>query len=535
MQSLEADRVDACVELTNLIRTTLIFIRDVTKGRADCNESTIVLDHTLSFLDTFVDLCFDETGGILRDVRVHQRLTRDVEEICFTLNKSLASHREAWRYIGRTSTPSTEGTAPEVGSRQRAASLGPQHDRRKWRDEIKERSQLWRERAQPRVSDVLFGPDEMQTLVSSCLTSISCLRQTLEITCLVLGPPTADYWTSTQAATLGIKTALERQYRAGATPSSSYKALPGRIRESINDMQPPVSLIKTVYTDGTEEVDVLVEPRLDADTPIEFMCHLTWLLQAPAQPTVVSNLHNHHTYELSALPCIGFIDDPANTRTLILYRSPQSSPWASSPPSLHDLISKGDYAKLSLGRRFLAARTLAATLLEAHSSGWIHGNVQSRSIVMLPHDLNDTELSPSFVGWGVLQAAEATYYLLEPNLYRHHNRFGRASSECTSGHDIYSLGVVLLEIGIWKTMAKLFERRLEKSPRFDFTQQESLSSRIHNATLDWARSIEIERAMGKKYAQVVLRCLTWHQKDSVEGLIEFRKQVVDALTAGSRI
>jgi hypothetical protein len=151
---------------------------------------------------------------------------------------------------------------------------------------------------------------------------------------------------------------------------------------------------------------------------------------------------------------------------------------------------------------------------------------------MLPRSLNDPELSPSFIGWGVLQPLEATYFPLEPNLYRHHDRFGQPSSEYVNVHEIYSLGVVLLELGLWRTMASVFARRIEKSPRFSVAQQQDLFNRIHNATLNWANSVEIEREMGKCYARVVLKCLTWHHQDPIDCMIEFRKQVVDALTAG---
>jgi hypothetical protein len=151
---------------------------------------------------------------------------------------------------------------------------------------------------------------------------------------------------------------------------------------------------------------------------------------------------------------------------------------------------------------------------------------------MMPRSLNDLELSPFFVGWGVLQPLDATHFALEPNLYRHHDRFGRPSSEYSNEHEIYSLGVVLLELGLWRTMARIFARRIEKFPIFGVVQQQDLFNRVHNATLDWANSIDIEREMGRAYAQVVLKCLTWHYDDPVEGMIEFRRQVVDVLTTG---
>jgi hypothetical protein len=84
-------------------------------------------------------------------------------------------------------------------------------------------------------------------------------------------------------------------------------------------------------------------------------------------------------------------------------------------------------------------------------------------------------------------------------------------------------------------MSSIFSRRIEKTPRFTVAQQEDLYSRVHSAKLDWANSIEIEREMGKGYAQVVLKCLAWHHVDDVECTIEFRKRVVDALTLGCKM
>ena len=397
---------------------------------------------------------------------------------------------------------------------------------------MKERSQLWREKAQPSMYGALFGPEEMRTLGSICSTWTSRLRQTLELLFLTVGPPTPEFWRTRQADILGVGVVLERQHRAGSTPLGDYNALQGRLRHTIRPVSPPNSLIKTLYIDGNTEEDVLVEARSDNETPVEFMCHLTWLLQAPmyrasSEQDVVTN-----RYQLHTLSCMGFIDDPINARTLILYRSPQSHPWAANPPSLHDLISRGPTSRLSLGNRFSTARALAATLLETHASGWIHGNVHSRNVAMLPRDLNDPELSPSLVGWGVLQPLEGSHFALEPNLYRHHDRFGKPSSEYANEHDIYSLGVLLLELGLWRTVAMMFARRLAQNPRFSAVQQHDVFNRMHNATLDLANGIDIEREMGKRYAQVVLKCLTWHFHNSVESMIEFRKQVVDELTPG---
>ncbi|KAF1829324.1 hypothetical protein BDW02DRAFT_574092 [Decorospora gaudefroyi] len=526
------DHVGASLELIHLVCATLIFIRDVTKETSGHTNTTDFLNRTLVFLEAFSDVCFSDVSGLLRDTRVNPALTRDVECSLYSLNKSLAAHREAWRYVGKSLKRDGEQRSIDDLRRGRAATLDTLYEKKAWRDEIKERSQLWREKARSGLYDSLFGPEEMTALTCNCVRWTHRLRQTIEIVFLGIGPPTPEFRRGRQAAILGVEEILERQYRAGEEPSGNYNALTGTLRDAIGIEHSSQGLIKTIYDDGSEEIDVLVEPRTDKDTPAEYMCHLTWLLQAPHQTDVTVKHDAQEGYQLHTLSCMGFIDDPFHKRSLIIYRSPQSHPWASNPPSLHDMISKGPTARPSIGSRFLTARALASTLLENHASGWIHGNVQSRSIAMLPRSLNDLELSPFFVGWGVLQPLEATQFPLEPNLYRHHARFGRPSSEYANEHEIYSLGVVLLELGLWRTMAKIFARRLEKFPHFAIAQQNDLFNRIHNATLDWANSIEIEREMGKRYAQAVLKCLTWHYQDPVEGMLEFRKQVVDVLTAG---
>jgi hypothetical protein len=471
-------------------------------------------------------------SGLLRDTRVHRVITDDVETSLYSLNKALAAHREAWRHVGRSTNTTPEQRSIDDLKRGRAASLDAQYEEKSWRDEMKERSQLWRERARPGLYGALFGPEEMKVLVSNLTRWTHRLRQSLEILFMGIGPPHPEYRKTRQAAILGVQEILERQHRAEAEPTEDYNALHGALRDAVSTDPFSHGLTKTIYDDGGDEFDVLVEPRSDLETPTEYMSHLTWLLQAPHRTDVAVKSDAQDGYQLHTLSCMGFIDDPLNTRSLIVYRSPQSHPWASNPPSLHDIILRGHTARPSIGSRFLTARALVTTLLETHASGWIHGNLTSRSIAMLPRSITDLELSPFLVGWGVLQPHDATHFSLEGNLYRHHDRFGRPSSEYSNNHEIYSLGVVLLELGLWRTMSGIFARRIEKFPHFGIAQQDELFGRIHNGLLDWANSVEIEREMGKGFAEVVLKCLTWHYEDAVEGMIEFRGQVVDVLTAG---
>ena len=46
---------------------------------------------------------------------------------------------------------------------------------------------------------------------------------------------------------------------------------------------------------------------------------------------------------------------------------------------------------------------------------------------------------------------------LENNLYRHHNRQDVPTKSLTKEHDLYPIGVVLFEIGMWQTVVDIYK------------------------------------------------------------------------------
>lgn len=92
-------------------------------------------------------------------------------------------------------------------------------------------------------------------------------------------------------------------------------------------------------------------------------------------------------------------------------------------------------------------------------------------------------------------------------------------------HDIYALGVVLLEIGLWEPAVKL---------------EKNMFSRASNPHAVQAQLIKhaqrrLESRVGRKYKEVVLKCLTGDfgiEDDTKEDLKlqqAFRYQVVDVI------
>jgi len=234
---------------------------------------------------------------------------------------------------------------------------------------------------------------------------------------------------------------------------------------------------------------------------------------------------------------------------LLLYRLPSTIDAGATLSSLHDCIEK-DAGKASkphkpdFGGRFRLAHALAASILAIHSSGWVHKNIRSRSVLLLLDQIRHGKVDPCLLGWGTSRAVEADTNLsamfeLEHNLHQHKDRFGQPNSKFAREHDIYSLGVVLLEIGIWRTMSSVFANRIQTHPNVDVKGQAGTFKIVNGHIMDRTRSLGLRQEMGLAYAQVVETCLTWPSTgpdtDTSRLAIDFRTKVVDALVTGCRL
>lgn len=84
------------------------------------------------------------------------------------------------------------------------------------------------------------------------------------------------------------------------------------------------------------------------------------------------------------------------------------------------------------------------------------------------------------------------------DIYRHPDRQGQPKETFKKIHDIYALGVVLLEIGLWEPAVKLQKNR--------FTHVEN--PRTVQAQLIKHAQRRLEPKVGRRYKDVVLKCLT---------------------------
>ncbi|KAM7195480.1 hypothetical protein V8F33_006650 [Rhypophila sp. PSN 637] len=158
--------------------------------------------------------------------------------------------------------------------------------------------------------------------------------------------------------------------------------------------------------------------------------------QIPPQPR-----HNNNTNNDEHEPDVKFT---------VIFRHPFHGS-ASKPRSLRDLLLTGP-RPFSLSTRFEVARELAKSVSFVHSFGFVHKNIRPEALLSFSDGPAPTYYLVGFEnfrredGW-TRQAGDDS---LEHNLYRHPSRQGVSPREYyIMQHDIYSLGVCLLEVGLW--------------------------------------------------------------------------------------
>jgi hypothetical protein len=194
----------------------------------------------------------------------------------------------------------------------------------------------------------------------------------------------------------------------------------------------------------------------------------------------------------------------------------------------------------SLTRVLEIARQLAKAVSFIHTACFVHKNIRPETILVFPNseEQDSDERQASALGSAYILGFDSFRSVnfrtnrkgdeaWERNLYRHPLRQGlRAHEDYIMQHDVYSLGVCLLELGLWESFIHhekntddgASERTvpveiLGLSPE-DFElqsgqPQESLqkSNHIKEQMVELAKA-KLPARMGDKYTAVVVTCLT---------------------------
>jgi serine/threonine protein kinase len=205
-----------------------------------------------------------------------------------------------------------------------------------------------------------------------------------------------------------------------------------------------------------------------------------------------------------------------------LYRYPPSASSTVEPLTLKQVMLLSEARKPTLSQRFRIATMLAESILELHSSKWLHKAVCSSNVLFFsdaqsghvdfstPHIAGFEFSRPDTVEDQTLDQFQGLCFDIycHPDLVRVLE--GREASNrprYQRQYDIYGLGVILLEVGCWMPLKK----------QIDLTRAKMGRSRHEEIMIMLAT---LPSRMGNKYRDVVHSCLTWGsdaEKNSTEG------------------
>lgn len=178
---------------------------------------------------------------------------------------------------------------------------------------------------------------------------------------------------------------------------------------------------------------------------------------------------------------------------------------------------------VSIDERLRLAYNLATAVFEFHKIRWLHKNISSYNVIFFDTEADDDDresqtprkislASPSLIGFSHSRPNEPLMYsnklyASDELLYAfHHPKYGGTDGKFTpyrTEYDYYSLGLVLLEIGLWWPLETIMSSMGE-----EFSREEK-RLQILNGSVPF-----LAGSMGEVYAEVVRACLS----DGEDGL-----------------
>ena len=196
-----------------------------------------------------------------------------------------------------------------------------------------------------------------------------------------------------------------------------------------------------------------------------------------------------------------------------------------TPSCLRSVLHRTAHEPHPLEERVVLARQIANAVIFVHNLNFVHKNMRPDTILVFPNP-GKALGTPFLVGFQMFRSADGITYRSgddswSKNLYRHPSRQGtHPDNNYTMQHDIYSLGVILLEVGLWSPFIDPAghpgEALSQIVPILQDRDQRKGATRIKKQLVSMA-SHYLPPKMGTKYADVVIACLTCLDKNSELG------------------
>ncbi|KAI1461251.1 prion-inhibition and propagation-domain-containing protein [Annulohypoxylon moriforme] len=243
-------------------------------------------------------------------------------------------------------------------------------------------------------------------------------------------------------------------------------------------------------------------------------------------------LNRESSDQLNIMTCLGLFEDGVNERIGFVFKLP--SPLGSllswevcEPRRLLNILSRNK-VPFGLDWRLNLAKRLVHNVIRLHAVGWLHKNIRSDSILLFLKSPFQPVVSPEksycepyLMGYDFIRIEadpSANYKLVSPqgtgmntntaaphqinhgldkrpDIYHHPAKRSNPDRSYQYAYDIYSLGLLLVEIGLWKSLYTIVAGR-----QFNPIQLQEYMLGVVNS--------EVVGACGPIYANVVRTFIT---------------------------
>ncbi|KAK0257831.1 hypothetical protein LTR91_017105 [Friedmanniomyces endolithicus] len=253
-----------------------------------------------------------------------------------------------------------------------------------------------------------------------------------------------------------------------------------------------------------------------------------------------TRLHSVDPVVMGLLKCKGFSNDAIGHKLALRFEYPTGK---DNPRTLEHLLIDKQAPKHSMSNRVALASKLASAVLYLHSCDFVHKNIRPSNVLVfddaVPHSAKLSHTThpyvigePYLVGFDSVRKADARSNMIrveewKKNIYLHPDRHRmQDGDEFTMVHDVYSLGVVLLEVALWSSMTELGSIGKALWASLEKGKERILEpEKLREKFIELAKYY-IPRCIGDKYRDVVVSCLEGLKDEEESRLLEDRDGIV---------
>ncbi|KAI5459842.1 prion-inhibition and propagation-domain-containing protein [Mariannaea sp. PMI_226] len=223
--------------------------------------------------------------------------------------------------------------------------------------------------------------------------------------------------------------------------------------------------------------------------------------------------------------CLGFFDkadpnvpeddvDILDRRLGLIFERPVDDNLDSSLPpiSLRELLLDAKVRKPRVTERVKLAHAISNCLLYLHAVHWLHKGLRSHNVLFFRTRTGAVDFShPYLSGFdfsrpgGSDEMTDAPGDDAEHDLYRHpHTQSNRRRDRSRSkkSFDIYSLGVIFVELAHWQTVENVLDIELRRA-----RGRPDVVRRVREELLSEARVAAVGADMGERFEEATRKCL----------------------------